>query len=158
MHVTTFSRMISAAHRIPGDPGKCRRLHGHNYHITVKIAVDVLDENNFTIAFDHVKKVIDQFDHKVILANSDMLKIQLFEEDERFLSATSSWVDMTREWVVRVPSIPSSEFITQHIANLILEAVKDSEPPKNEVHVMVSLSETPSVASEAGASWTRSSE
>ena len=58
---------FEAAHRLPDYPGKCCRLHGHNWRVEVTVRGDRLDELGMLIDFRELKqevnKVIDTLDH-----------------------------------------------------------------------------------------------
>lgn len=61
---------FEAAHRIVNYPGKCDRLHGHNWKAELKIAGNVLDELGMLIDFKAakaaLKEVIDALDHRFL--------------------------------------------------------------------------------------------
>ena len=61
---------FSAAHHLRGYPGKCSRLHGHNYRVEVAVAGTELDENGMLIDFSRLKDVCAQvaaeFDHTLL--------------------------------------------------------------------------------------------
>ncbi len=70
----TFRRIFSAAHRLAGDPSKCSNIHGHNYCVEAEIsAFGQLDASGFVIPFERVKRIIDNYDHTLILAEDDPL-------------------------------------------------------------------------------------
>ena len=58
---------FEAAHRLPDYPGKCNRLHGHNWKVEVTIVGDKLDKLGMLIDFRELKlevnKVIETLDH-----------------------------------------------------------------------------------------------
>lgn len=58
---------FSAAHSVRGYEGRCARVHGHNYKITLEIRANNLNHLGFVIDYYDVKtvlqKVIDQLDH-----------------------------------------------------------------------------------------------
>jgi len=62
---------ISCAHILPQHPGKCSRLHGHNYTIEVAVEGEVGGDGmvmDFDALNDLVKTlIVDRFDHKFIL-------------------------------------------------------------------------------------------
>ena len=71
MPYTIFKEFaFSAAHHIPGHPGKCRFLHGHNYRIRVHVRAERLDGIGMVIDFARLKdlteEVVGHFDHRVI--------------------------------------------------------------------------------------------
>ncbi|HVS13372.1 MAG TPA: 6-carboxytetrahydropterin synthase QueD [Thermoanaerobaculia bacterium] len=61
---------ISAAHYIPDHPGKCRRLHGHNYRVRLVASAERLDELGMVVDFSELKRVaseiLDRYDHRVL--------------------------------------------------------------------------------------------
>nr|MDO8112877.1 6-carboxytetrahydropterin synthase [Candidatus Sigynarchaeota archaeon] len=60
---------FSAAHFLAGHP-KCGRLHGHNYHASVKITGSI-DKNGMVLDFVDAKAAIqselDELDHRLLL-------------------------------------------------------------------------------------------
>ena len=61
---------FEAAHQIPNYPGKCARLHGHNWVVEATVKGTELDELGMLIDFKKVKKaladVLDSFDHRFL--------------------------------------------------------------------------------------------
>ena len=61
---------FAAAHQIPGHPGKCARMHGHNYRVVVQVAGDELNELGMLVDFGDVRKVcqgvIGELDHRTL--------------------------------------------------------------------------------------------
>lgn len=103
----SFNRTFSAAHRVWTDVGKCHNIHGHNYEATVEVVGVLLDESGFVIPFDHVKMIIDGFDHTMIVADSDPL-LDIFQALGLALSI--------------VPCVPSTENLAALIANNLVDA------------------------------------
>ena len=65
---------ISAAHQLnlPYE-SKCRRIHGHNWRITVYCKAQTLNSSGMVTDFSHIKQVVkDKFDHQYI---NDVLDI-----------------------------------------------------------------------------------
>ena len=67
MFELTITAEFEAAHYIPNYPGKCSRLHGHNWRIEVTVLGNTLDKLGMLIDFhdlkDEVKKVTAKLDH-----------------------------------------------------------------------------------------------
>lgn len=63
----TIIAEFEAAHYIPNYPGKCSRLHGHNWRIEVCVYGNKLDKLGMLIDFhdlkDEVKKITAKLDH-----------------------------------------------------------------------------------------------
>ncbi|MCI6101215.1 MAG: 6-carboxytetrahydropterin synthase QueD [Selenomonas sp.] len=61
---------FEAAHQIPNYPGKCARLHGHNWVVEATVKGTELDELGMLVDFKAVKKelgtVLDAFDHRFL--------------------------------------------------------------------------------------------
>ena len=61
---------FEAAHHIKNYPGKCARLHGHNWIVEAIVQGENLNELGILIDFkilkDELKKVLDNFDHQYL--------------------------------------------------------------------------------------------
>jgi len=57
---------FEAAHRLPGHPGKCARVHGHSYRVRVVVKGGDILSDGMVIDFHEVKEVIDQLDHQYL--------------------------------------------------------------------------------------------
>lgn len=59
---------FEASHRLPNHPGKCRRLHGHSWRLTVVVEGEVDSSTGMVMDYDEIKKVmqpiIDDLDHR----------------------------------------------------------------------------------------------
>lgn len=51
---------FEAAHRVVGYPGKCNRMHGHNWTIDVMVVGTELNELGFLVDFKDLKAAIDE--------------------------------------------------------------------------------------------------
>ena len=68
---------ISAGHRIMHHEGKCRRPHGHNYEISVRV-VGELTEAGWVVDKGDITDVIDDWDHRFLVEEGDPL-VEAFE-------------------------------------------------------------------------------
>ncbi|MBR5913951.1 MAG: 6-carboxytetrahydropterin synthase QueD [Selenomonadaceae bacterium] len=70
MYELTVKSEFEAAHRIENYPGKCARLHGHNWIVEAIVQGDTLNELGILIDFktlkDELNKVLDEFDHQYL--------------------------------------------------------------------------------------------
>ena len=68
-------RDIPLSHRQPRHPGRCSRIHGHSWTITITFAGDELDENGFIVDFGELHYLSDwideNLDHATVLASDD---------------------------------------------------------------------------------------
>ena len=67
MYELEITKHFSGAHSLTGYPGDCRKLHGHNWQVTVVLQARELDEIGIALDFKTLKKelnaAIDRFDH-----------------------------------------------------------------------------------------------
>lgn len=67
MYELVVESKFSAAHQLRGYQGKCEKLHGHNWRVTVAVTSDRLNEQGLAIDFHELKKflreVLDQLEH-----------------------------------------------------------------------------------------------
>lgn len=58
---------FSASHIIPGHPGKCQRLHGHNWKAEIHVKAHRLNEIGVAVDFQDIKRAaaepIETLDH-----------------------------------------------------------------------------------------------
>ena len=73
----SYTWEFSAAHRLMNHTGKCRRLHGHNYKVTIEVEGGIDLKTGMVVDFDDLKKVVkyvdESFDHKTLLHKDDPL-------------------------------------------------------------------------------------
>lgn len=63
-------------HRLLGDKGKCRHLHGHTARVTISLETETLDNKGMVCHFDDLKSTIgkwieENLDHSMLLAKND---------------------------------------------------------------------------------------
>jgi len=59
-YTLNLSSEFCAAHSIRGYEGRCARVHGHNYKISVEIRAKHLNELGFVIDYFDVKAILDK--------------------------------------------------------------------------------------------------
>ncbi len=68
-------RDVPLSHRQPLHPGKCSRIHGHSWSISITFFADRLDENGFVIDFGELHFIEDwidrNLDHGIVLCSED---------------------------------------------------------------------------------------
>jgi 6-pyruvoyltetrahydropterin/6-carboxytetrahydropterin synthase len=65
-------------HRLPGDPGKCGHLHGHNARAEIVLQADGLDGRDMVADFSEVDRkmktwIDEHLDHRMLLHRDDPL-------------------------------------------------------------------------------------
>ena len=65
MYEVTVRDKFAAAHHLSGDiySEKCKRVHGHEWKVTVTVSSPKLDANGMVVDMGRIKKVIREFDH-----------------------------------------------------------------------------------------------
>ena len=70
MYTLKVEGAFEAAHRVAGYPGKCDRLHGHNWVVEALVQGRQLDELGMLVDFKAIKKalqeVLEPFDHRYL--------------------------------------------------------------------------------------------
>ena len=70
MYTIKVEGAFEAAHRVVNYPGKCDRLHGHNWLVEAEVRGTQLDELGMLVDFKLVKQALkaalDRFDHRFL--------------------------------------------------------------------------------------------
>ena len=70
MFKISVKKEFSAAHKLIGYPGVCRKIHGHNWKVQVNVATGSVDELGMGIDFkvidDLLDEVIARLDHQFL--------------------------------------------------------------------------------------------
>lgn len=75
---------FATGHRLMNDPGKCHRLHGHNFEAEVTVS-GTPDETGWIMPFKELKNAIwnitkEKFDHRMLLETADEEVLKAFDE------------------------------------------------------------------------------
>ncbi len=110
--------VFAAAHSIRGHPGKCSRLHGHNWRVRLCVVCRELDEMGIGVDFAQVKDVLYEItgglDHQnlndldAFAANNptaENLARFLFDEASRRLDAPGRRVSEVTVWETETSSV-----------------------------------------------------
>lgn len=96
---------FEATHRLIHYPGKCFRLHGHQWRVEVWIEGSIQEETQIIIDFNCIKEIVNRFDHQVIL-----------NEDDPMIGCIRQFHE-----VVTTPGDPTSEILAELMAGMINE-------------------------------------
>ena len=70
MYELSVTEHFDAAHSLRGYQGKCERLHGHRFEVTVKVRAAELDSRGLAYDFvdlrGHLRQVLERFDHSCL--------------------------------------------------------------------------------------------
>lgn len=103
MFELTVLTYFEAAHCLPGYPGKCARLHGHNWTIEVCVASEELNELGMVIDFKVLKQYV-----------TDVTSIM----DHRYLNELDEWRC----------KLPTAEHIAQYIFRELKAVLSEDKP------------------------------
>ncbi len=62
---------FEASHRLMHYEGKCSRLHGHQWRVEFWIEGKVPEDTQILVDYNLIKRVVDAYDHQVILNEDD---------------------------------------------------------------------------------------
>ena len=118
---TKTYRDIPLSHRQPFHSGKCSRLHGHSWAITLTFEADELDKNGFVIDFGDLHFIGDwieeHLDHGILLCSNDPLK-----EDLEVLQSKQL---LTIHWVESASCEGIARFLFETFDPMVREKTKD---------------------------------
>jgi 6-pyruvoyltetrahydropterin/6-carboxytetrahydropterin synthase len=106
MYEIELTHTIDTGHRIVGHQGKCARVHGHTYTITVQLESARLIEPGFVLDFGDIKGVLDMWDHRTLL----------WTEDELWATLCRAEQMPTLLGFISVPFNPTAENMARHLA------------------------------------------
>ena len=69
MKLTLYTESyFNAAHKLENYKGKCSRLHGHAYKVSVWVKGDEekMKSNGILLDFTHIKKITEELDHTLL--------------------------------------------------------------------------------------------
>ncbi len=102
---------FDASHTLPFHEGKCRRPHGHTYHIEISFASETLDSNGMGVDFYILKKAMkrveDLLDHRDLNIIFDVFELTTTAENIcLFIYASLSLIaDENMEYIYRIKNI-----------------------------------------------------
>ena len=119
-------------HRQLGYPGKCRFVHGHTWRGTVVISTEEFprDELDMSLDFGHIKQVMRDLDHKMLVVESDatLMDPALFEPEGI---------------VVLKGKGPSVENVAHHVFDRVVQLIHARYPGRGQAYrIDVTIQET----------------
>jgi 6-pyruvoyl-tetrahydropterin synthase len=119
-------------HRQLGYPGECRFVHGHTWRGTVIIATETFprDELDMSLDFGHIKDVMRDLDHKMLVVESDTT----FMDAARF---------EPEGLVVLKGKGPSVENVAVYVHEHVVELIRRQYPDRGlDYRIEVTIQET----------------
>ncbi|MFW6122407.1 MAG: 6-pyruvoyl trahydropterin synthase family protein [Petrotogales bacterium] len=128
--IAKVERYISCAHMIRNHKGKCSKLHGHNYKVTVELEILDLNDMGMVVDFGDVKSVIDDYDHKTLISE------QVETDDEyAYLKSNGKKACIPLNWCKKI----HADYVTSE--NLAFEIL--NRCTCRDFEVKVTIEETP---------------
>lgn len=85
---------LAMGHRLHGYPGKCSNLHGHNYLFKFTVSGNPDPQLGLVMDFGELKETVDrvleQFDHSMLLVDGDPFEPYLVGEKSRHVILTTN--------------------------------------------------------------------
>lgn len=122
---------FAAAHFLI-DMGKCERLHGHNYFISVEMGGE-LNLNGVIIDFNVINPMIaelcESFDHKMLIAKDDERHSITISENEIEIGFKSKRFVFPKEDCLLVPvKATTVERLSEYFCAILAERVPPAHP------------------------------
>ena len=119
--------VFSAAHFITFNGNICERLHGHNYRIEAEVD-GPLDENQYVIDFialrDNLKRMVDDWDHHVILPTKhQQIKVVASEREVVATFEDRRWVFPREDCVLLPVTNTTAELLAKYLGEQLLAEV-----------------------------------
>lgn len=120
------------AHRLPWHCGGCKNLHGHSYIMWVELKGEP-DEKGLLIDFKDIKKVlqplIDQWDHAVLIAESDtdLLKAAEMLQSDYFILPYDTTSENMCQFVAEYLAKNALDLLVQHKIDSVSIKLQETE-------------------------------
>ncbi len=76
---------LPIGHRLSKHLGRCSSIHGHNFSVLIGVKSEMLNDNDMVIDFSDLKKIVneilDEWDHTLLVNNTDTSIIDLCQSD-----------------------------------------------------------------------------
>lgn len=145
MSMYKVSRRCSAsiAHRIYGHQGKCKQLHGHNYHFTLTLFSEQLNVLGMVVDFGDIKEqfdkwILENWDHKTLLFKEDGIAryFKNYEENAPIPRTEISDSIIHTDWN------PTAENMAAHLVKVVKDRLWKSNLLPSIFAIQVDVEET----------------
>ncbi|MHA1286394.1 MAG: 6-pyruvoyl trahydropterin synthase family protein [Candidatus Thorarchaeota archaeon] len=117
--IVHYEGHFSCAHALWDYEGKCARLHGHNWEVTIEVATDNLNSCGMVVDFNMLKKLLEKFDHKM-LYNDDFAE---HKDGWVHLTGPSFSLKVKEEYAVGFRGNPTAEIIARNILTILIATI-----------------------------------
>jgi 6-pyruvoyltetrahydropterin/6-carboxytetrahydropterin synthase len=90
IYTLTITVDFSASHIIPGHPGKCKRLHGHNWKAEIHVKAHKLNAIGIAIDFQDIKRAAA--DPIAVLDHYHLNDLPAFKDNVPTAENVSAWL------------------------------------------------------------------
>lgn len=102
---------IDTSHRLLHYEGKCANLHGHRWKIEIWMEGEPDKKTQILIDYSMIKKIVDRYDHQIILNQEDPMVPRIREFHE----------------VITTPGDPTSELMASLIRDDLYEFCRNHD-------------------------------
>ncbi len=136
---------FSAGHFV-SEGGKCERLHGHNYQVTVRISGEINSQGmviDFRVIKAHLRGLCKEWDHRVLLpAHSSQIKIITSGELTEVKTPDREYSFPTKDVLILDIIETTAEELAKILAERLGATLKHEFPNVHQLAVSVAESRT----------------
>lgn len=136
---------FAAAHFLV-DMGKCERLHGHNYSVTVEIGGRTGPDHtliDFNFLNPLIARVVSSLDHKTLIAGAGAADLEIGDREVEARFKGKRYVFPREDVVILDVEAATAEKLAEHISGLLCAELAGRE---NLEWLEVGISESPAQA------------
>ena len=116
---------IDTSHRLLHYQGKCANLHGHRWKVEVWMEGEPDPATQILIDYSMIKKVIDKYDHQIILNQDDPMVARIRE----FHHVITTAGDPTSELMVALIRDDLTSYCREHAIRATILKIRVWESP-----------------------------
>ncbi len=134
---------FSAGHFV-SEGGKCERLHGHNYQVSVRISGEIDSQGmvvDFRVVKEHLRLLCKEWDHRLLLpAHSSQIKISTRGEHTEVKTPEREYSFPTKDVLVLDVIETTAEELAKILATKLGSVLKQEFPNVHQLAVSVAES------------------
>jgi 6-pyruvoyltetrahydropterin/6-carboxytetrahydropterin synthase len=136
---------FSAGHFV-SEGGKCERLHGHNYQVTVRISGEIDSQGmviDFRVLKAHLRSLCKEWDHRLLLpARSSQIKISTKGEKTEVKTPDRDYSFPSKDVLILDVTETTAEELARILAERLGEILRQGFPNVHQLSVSVAESIT----------------
>ncbi|MFX1473978.1 MAG: 6-pyruvoyl tetrahydropterin synthase family protein [Promethearchaeota archaeon] len=136
---------FSAGHFV-SEGGKCERLHGHNYQVSVRISGEINSQGmviDFRVIKEHLRLLCKEWDHRLLLpAYSSQIKISARGEKTEVKTPDREYSFPSKDVLILDVTETTAEELARILAQRLGEILKQNFPNVHQIGLSVAESIT----------------